>query len=199
MQERPDLYHAFVGSGQMVSMRETDVTFWEDTLLWAEENGNTGLVDQLNANGPPPYKNILDYEPALSHEHDWNPYPEFDSDNEMPANLFVPEYNWMERFNGLRSFLDTFAVLYPQLQDLDFRVDVPSLEVPVYLVSGEHEARGRAVLADEWFDMLDAPSKERVSVDGAGHRAHFDQPAWFAEFMSMVKTETYTSTERSSS
>ena len=34
---------------------------------------------------------------------------------------------------------------------VDFRRDVPSLEVPVYLVAGAHEARGRAVLAEEWF------------------------------------------------
>ena len=197
VQEQPGRYHALVGTGQMVSMSETDLMFWQDTLLWAEETGNTGLVDQLKANGPPPYENILAYEPAISHEHDWNGYPEFDSTNEMPAILFVPEYTWMERFNGFRSFLDTFAVLYPQLQDLDFREDARSLEVPVYMVLGEHEARGRAELADEWFDMLEAPSKERVLFDGAGHRAHFDQPARFAEFMAQVRTDTYTSTERS--
>lgn len=95
-----------------------------------------GLVDQLETNGPPPYESILGYEPAIAHEHDWNHYPEFDANNEMPAILFVPDYNWMERFNGFRSFLDTFAVLYPQLQDLDFRVDVPHLDVPVYMVLG---------------------------------------------------------------
>ena len=44
----------------------------------------------------PQAPNLLDYEPALSHEHDWNPYPEFDSSNEMPANLFVPENTLMD-------------------------------------------------------------------------------------------------------
>jgi hypothetical protein len=31
----------------------------------------------------------------------------------------------------------TSAVLYPQLQDLDFRRDVPRLEVPIYVVAGQ--------------------------------------------------------------
>src|SRR5690606_34015522 len=42
---RPDLYHAFVGVGQMVSWDDTDRMFWEDTLAWAERTGNTGLAE----------------------------------------------------------------------------------------------------------------------------------------------------------
>ena len=189
-QAHPELYHAFVGVGQMVSQRETDRLFYEDTLAWAEQNGNEALVAQLQAQGPPPYGNLLDYEPALSHEHDWNAYPEFNVENEMPAILFVPEYTWLERINGFRSFLDTFSVLYPQLQGIDFRADVARLDVPFYMVLGEHEARGRAVLAEEWFQMVDAPSKEQITFEGAGHRPNFDRPREFAALMTRVVEET---------
>jgi pimeloyl-ACP methyl ester carboxylesterase len=54
------------------------------------------------------------------------------------------------------------------------------------LVLGEHEARGRAVLAKKWFDMLEAPSKEAFIFEGSGHRAHFDHPGGFAEVMGQV-------------
>jgi pimeloyl-ACP methyl ester carboxylesterase len=189
-QQEPGLYHAFVGVGQMVSQRATDILFWEDTFAWAERTGNSGLVETLRRNGPPPYDNIHDYAPVISYEHDWNVYPEFDSGNEMPAILFVPEYSWMDRINAFRGFLDTNGTLYPQLQDLDFRRDVPRLEVPTYMVLGEHEARGRAVLAEEWFEQLSAPSKEEVVFPGSGHRAHFDQPGMFAGLMSRVLDET---------
>ena len=190
VQQHPELFHALIGTGQMVSQRETDVMFWEDTLAWAERTGRTDLAETLRRNGPPPYADVRHYEYATSHEHDWNPYPEFDPANEMPAILFVPEYTWMERINGFRGFLDSAAVLYPQLQDIDFRVDAPGLDVPFYMVVGEHEARGRAVLADEWFDLIEAPHKERIVFDGAGHRPHFDQPARFAELMRGVLAGT---------
>ncbi len=191
VQQHPELYHAFVGSGQMVSQRETDIMFWEDTLAWAEQTGNAALAATLRQNGPPPYDNLLDYEPAISHEHDWNRYPELDVSKEMPGNLFVPENSFMDRINGLRGFLDTFSVLYPQLQDIDFRRDVPSLDIPIYMVAGRHEARGRAVLADEWFAMLEAPSKERIVFEASGHRPNFEQPERFAEVMRDVLRETY--------
>ena len=188
---RPDLYHAWIGSGQMVNPPGTDRMFWEDTVDWAEAQGDTALVATLVENGPPPYADILAYEAALSHEHDWNPYPEFDNDGEMPATLFVPENTLMDQFNGLRAFLDTFAVLYPRIQEVDLRQDTAQLEVPVYIVAGEHEARGRAVLADEWFELLDAPSKERIVFEGSGHRPSFEEPGRFAQLMRRVRDETY--------
>ncbi len=149
VQQHPELFHAYVGTGQMVSPRETDIMFYEDTLAWAEATGNDVLVSTLLQNGSPPYNNIRDYEPAISHEHNWNPYPELDTNKEMPFNLFVPENTLMDRINGLRAILDTFSVLYPQLQDIDFRKEAAALDVPVYMVLGRHEARGRAVPANE--------------------------------------------------
>lgn len=193
VQRHPELFHAYIGTGQMVSPRETDIMFYEDTLAWAERTGNNALAATLRQNGPPPYANLLDYEPAISHEHDWNHYPELDMSKEMPNNLFVPENALMDRINGLRGFLDTFSVLYPQLQNIDFRRDIPALKVPVYMVIGRNEARGRAVLANEWFEMLQAPSKEEIIFEHSGHRPLFEEPAAFASLMARVLNETYVS------
>lgn len=193
-EREPDLYHAYVGVGQMVSQRETDIMFWEDTIAWAEENGNDALAERLRSNGPPPYESVDLYDPIVSSEHSWNPYPELNLDNEMPGILLVPEYTWMDRINAFRGFLDTNGTIYPQLQGLDFRRDVPNLEVPVYMVLGNREARGRSVLANEWFDRLQAPSKETIVFEGAGHRANFDKPAEFAAVMNQVLDETSAST-----
>lgn len=190
VQERPDLYYALVGVGQMVSQRETDIMFWEDALAWAERTGNVGLAETLRSNGPPPYDDVYDYDGVISYEHEWNAYPGLDLSHEMPGTLFVPEYSWMDRINAFRGFLDTNATLYPQLQEIDFREDVTRLNVPYYMVLGEHEARGRSVLAGEWYEQLDALAKERSVFEGAGHRPNFDDPARFAEFMRGVLEDT---------
>lgn len=187
--QRPDLYHAVVGVGQMVNLRETDVTFWHDTLAWAERTGKTKLAATLRANGPPPYADITKYEPVVAHEHTWNRYPTLDTSHEMPGALMVPEYSLIDKLNAFRGFLDTAHYLYPQLQDLDLRYDAARLAVPYFLVLGEHEARGRAEPADAYFEALAAPYKEQYVVAGAGHRANFDSPARFAGIMlSVVET-----------
>ena len=191
VQQQPELYHAFIGSGQMVSQRATDIIFWADTLAWAEATGDAELAAALRENGPPPYADLFKYEPALSHEHDWNPYPGFNGSTEMDSTLLVPENSLMDRLHGFAAFLDTFAVLYPQLQGIDFRSDVPSLAVPVYMIVGAHEARGRAVLADEWFATLDAPSKERIVFEHSGHRPSFEEPAAYVSIMTRILDDTY--------
>ncbi len=190
VQQHPERYHAYVGTGQMVSPVATDRMFWEDSLAWAERTGADGLAASLRANGLPPYEDLLAYEPAIAPEHDFNPYPELDPGKEMPFNLLVPENSLMDRFNGMRGFLDTFSVLYPQLQEVDLRVDAPRLEVPVYMVIGVHEARGRALPANEWFDQLQAPYKERFVFEHSGHRPQFEEPAEFASTMRQISTSS---------
>lgn len=72
----------------------------------------------------------------------------------------------------MAALIDTFARLYPQLQDVDFRRNVPRLDIPVFVVVGAHEAPGRAVLARDWFVALSAPSKHLVEFDRSGHIPH---------------------------
>jgi pimeloyl-ACP methyl ester carboxylesterase len=188
-QESPELFHAFVGVGQMVSTVETDRMFYEDTLSWAEHEGRTDLVETLRANGPPPYKDTLKYEAALSHEHDWNVYPGQDAimeKGEMPGNIMVEEYSLVEKLRLMGGMLDTFCLLYPQLDGVDLRRDAASLQIPVYLVQGAHEARGRAVPAREWFEALRAPHKQFVVFERSGHKALFEEPDRFR----IVMTDT---------
>jgi pimeloyl-ACP methyl ester carboxylesterase len=65
--------------------------------------------------------------------------------------------------------------------------------VPVYLVQGRYEARGRAELADEWFDMLQAPAKEKSVLETSGHRPLFEQPEAFASAVTKLLDGTYVS------
>jgi len=185
-QRRPELYQAFVGTGQMVSQRETDRIFYEDTLAWARAEGKGDLVDTLTEIGQPPYESILDYEHALSYEHEVYPYDHSrnsEGKGGFSENLFVEEYTLLEQIHNLGAFLDTFSALYPQLQQIDFRQDATRLDIPVYLVQGRHEARGRAELAGEWFAQLEAPAKKLVVLETSGHRPPFEQPEQFARVM----------------
>lgn len=183
VQQHPERFHAYVGTGQMVDNAETDRMFWEDALAWAERTGQDGLADRIRAAGPPPYDDLLQYQHTVSYEHQWNAYPGVDELYEMPANVMVPEFSLMERVNAVRGMFDVNWFVYPQLQDHDFRLDVPRLEVPVTLVLGRHEARGRAVPATEWFEQLEAPAKELVIFEDSGHRPSFEQPADFVRVM----------------
>ena len=106
--------------------------------------------------------------------------------DDQNLGLTVAGASLIDRVNALRGLLDTFAALYPQIQEIDFREDATRLDVPVYIVTGAYEARGRAIPAQAWFGILDAPSKEWIVFEHSGHRPHFEEPAAFAELMQQV-------------
>jgi pimeloyl-ACP methyl ester carboxylesterase len=190
-QRRPELYHALIGTGQMVDIRETDRLFYEDTLAWARANDDTDLVQRLEAMGPPPYADVIgDYPVIVGPERALNPYPEFDGRTEMDATIWGPEFSVMDSINAIRGLADTYTRLYPQLQDLDLRERVPALEVPIWIVMGEHEARGRVEPAREWFEALQAPEKHWVVFDASSHRANFERPAEYARLLAEVEEAT---------
>ena len=186
VQERPSMYRAFVGTGQMVSQLATDRLFYDDTLAWAEDTGRDGLADELRDIGPPPYDEMLDYETALSHEHEVYPYDHSgnsEGEGQMSENLLVSEYTLLDQLHVLPAFMDTFGALYPQLQDIDFRESATEFEVPMFFVQGAHEAGGRAELFDDWYPMIEAPIVDRVEFATSGHRPLWEQPDEFVEYM----------------
>ena len=186
VQQQPELYQAFIGTGQMVSQRETDRLFYADTLEWARNTGRSGLVDELEAIGPPPYDEILNYELALSNEQDVYAYdhsPNSEGSQQMSENLIVEEYSLIDQVHALGAFLDTFAAVYPQLEDIDFRETATEFDVPMFFVQGAHEADGRAELFDDWYSMIDAPVKDMTVLDTSGHRPLWEQPDEFVDYM----------------
>lgn len=190
VQAHPELFHAFVGVGQMVNQRATDLIFYQDTLSWARSNGNIDLVESLEGMGPPPWSDYRDYATVLAgYEQDVYPYDHSvnaEGAGQMAENLPVTEYGLLDTVNLVRGLSDSFALLYPQLQGIDFRATVPSLDVPIYLAEGRYEPRGRADLAREWFTLLRAPSKQWVEFSTSGHRAIFEQPELFHQLMTQT-------------
>ncbi len=191
-EQRPEAFAAFVGVGQIVDIAETDRIFYDDTLAWARAQGNAEFVAELEAAGPPPYSNLLDYPMVFAHEQEVYGYDHSanaEGAGQMLENLPVSEYSPLDTVNIVRGLLDTFSVLYPQLQELDLRQSAARLAVPVYLVEGRFEPRGRKDLARDWFQKLHAPQKRWVEFETSGHRPLFEQPEEFAQLMRTIAAD----------
>jgi pimeloyl-ACP methyl ester carboxylesterase len=184
VQERPQLFHAYIGSGQMVSQRETDRIIWRDLLAYAQGAGDWDLYDRILELGEPPYRDmpwsnvlVMGYYGLL--ETPYAPPAAYLERGEASGvssfGLLGQEYGFVENANLVRGLVDMFSLLYPQLQEVDFRRDVAKLDVPVYLLDGTHELRGRRDLALEWFEQLDAPHKALITYQDAGHAVAFER------------------------
>jgi proline iminopeptidase len=192
VQRQPELFHAYIGSGQMVSQRETDRLIWRDLLAYAQRTESWSLYDQVLTMGEPPYRDlpwansfVMGYYDALT-----TPYvppaayiQRGEASGLDPFGMLGSEYGLVDKANVLRGLVDMFSIMYPQLQGIDLRRDVARLEVPVYILDGANELRGRRDLALEWFEQLTAPTKRLVTYANAGHAVAFEQVDAFHQLM----------------
>jgi proline iminopeptidase len=207
VQRQPELYHAWIGSGQMVSQRETDRRIYQDVLVLAEKTNDTALAQKMRAYGEPPYKDIPYANAFVMGLYDRlsKPYTPPQSyikrgteANLGPWGILGSEYNLVEKVNVLRGLIDMFSIMYPQLQAIDFRQTVKQLEVPVYMLDGVAELPARRDLALEWFEQLKAPRKQRFTFENAGHSVVFEQFEVFSKIMQeTILPDTYSNSIRS--
>jgi proline iminopeptidase len=195
VQRRPELYYAWIGSGQMVSQRETDRRIYQDLLTLAAKEKDTALMTKMQSYGEPPYLDSPYANAFVMGQYDrlapsYTPPQSYiqhgNAANLGPWGIFGAEYNLVEKVNVLRGLIDMFAIMYPQLQTIDFHQTVKQLEVPVYLLDGAAELKGRRDLALEWFEQLQAPHKQWFSFENAGHSVAFEQ----FEALSRIMVET---------
>ncbi|WP_249998090.1 alpha/beta fold hydrolase [Actinoplanes sp. M2I2] len=180
VRRHPEKFAAYIGTGQAVDLPASDQIFYDDILAWARSSGREGVVRQLTRQGPPPYPDFWAYEPILTYQNQ-----AYDQEP-LDLGLGVREYTLLQKAHVLNAILDTWSVLYPRMQGIDLRRDVPSLTVPTWFLLGGNEMRGLRVLFDDWYARLRAPDKRLVVVPGAGHPVLFERPERFVEVLDEV-------------
>jgi pimeloyl-ACP methyl ester carboxylesterase len=186
-QRYPELFHAFIGTGQMVAFLENDLICYKFAMRLAEERGDAQKVEELKRQGPPPYYTSDVALKSATYLMDtfayMNASPVIADDGfNTFQDLAGSEYSLYDKVNWFRGVLDTFGVVYPQLWDVDFRQQAPSLEVPVYFLIGRHDVNAPPQLTEEYYRLLDAPHKELIWFEHSGHNP------WVSESDKFVDT-----------
>ncbi len=187
VQREPDLFHAFIGTAQMVAFLETDLICYDFAIDWAQEQGNSDKVAQLREQGPPPYYGDGVAWKQVNYLRDtygyMNQNPAINTDFNTPRDLGSPEYGLLDIVNWARGPLDTLGIVYQQLWGIDFREDAPKVDVPVYFLLGRHDVNAPAALVEEYYELLDAPHKEIVWFEHSGHSPWVSESAKFVQVM----------------
>jgi pimeloyl-ACP methyl ester carboxylesterase len=177
VQQYPELFAAYIGQGQMVNTTQNDRMGYQFALTYATQHRDTGTVNTLQRNGPPPYGGsgmALKYAAYMDVLQAAMGQPSLTLGIPLLPQ-FASEYGLVDRVNYVRGFLETFAVVYPQLQDLDFMTQAAKLDVPVYLLVGRADVNAMASLTEQYYNQLQAPHKELI---------------WFKSGHSMTDSDT---------
>lgn len=198
IQKNPELFHAFIGTGQMVAFLENDTMCYDLVLRLMREQGNLKKVQQLEQQGPPPYygKGTAMKEAAFLMEtfNYMNADPNIADDGfNTFQDLAGPEYGLYDKVAWFLGALETMDAVYPQLWDVDFRAQATQLKVPVYFLLGRHDVNAPPALAEEYFAILDAPHKELIWFERSGHNPWVTESTGFVDvIVNRILPETST-------
>jgi pimeloyl-ACP methyl ester carboxylesterase len=167
---RPDLFAAYVGSGQSVNQGRFRQVAYAQLLEEARRRNNQRAITELEANGPPPYNSISK---ATVHTRWANRFePGQPSTTSLISTvLFDSDANPTDLANyarGLTSSQDHF-------RDAVENEDIPALgtafAIPFFVFQGEMDNVTPVAPVRAYVEMLSAPLKELVLIPNAGHNA----------------------------
>lgn len=193
-QQYPDLYHAYIGNGQMINTTENDVMGYDLALQYLAEKGDTAALEALRKNGPPPYNGkdlVSKYVAYIDVLNDYMNAPRYALI--VPVVPFIaPEYGYVDKLNHTLGLIQSFKVVYPQLQDLDFTTQATRLEVPVYIFLGRHDVNAMTSLVEEYYQVLEAPHKELIWLESGHGLEESNLPQFVDVMVNRVLAETQT-------
>jgi proline iminopeptidase len=160
---RPDLFQAFVGTGQPVNARDIVERMRSSAILRAQKAGNTEAAAKLQR---------LD---ALDLVSDMNNFVG------LLVNRTEPFISSDQRYIATpTAFPNDFceSKLNPTLVSEDARSGGDKLPVPFFVIQGRDDNRTPPEAAREFVELVHAPAKGYTAIDG-GHFAFVTNPTGF--------------------
>lgn len=171
---RPDLFYAFVGTGQVKDFKEANVVAYRLALQTADALGDSDGVAELKAIGTPPFKDGKGWQLLYK----WRRVCEGASTDRFLGGLMglafqSPGYS----IRDINDWFDGQVLGGQQLFDQGDKLDPKRLAgnfaVPVFVFQGEHDCSSPTELARSYVESITAPRKEFLTIPGAGHFAVF--------------------------
>jgi pimeloyl-ACP methyl ester carboxylesterase len=86
------------------------------------------------------------------------------------------------KFSDIIAFMKIFRVnakLHEFLGDFNLRTDAANYEVPIYYILGDSDWQAPYVIAQRYFEEIEAPNKGIFIIPNAGHMTMMEQPDLF--------------------
>jgi pimeloyl-ACP methyl ester carboxylesterase len=169
---RPDLFYAYVGTGQIVNMRRGERLTYDLLLDRVRAEHDERAARQLASIGPPPYADpqvqtaeqlILGRHPPRS-ELGWGMGVDF---------LTAPGYTLHESSQLLGGATQHRSGLVRDAENYDAPAHGAHFEVPIFFFQGAEDIQAPTQLVADYLQQIEAPSKALVLFPQGGHNSYY--------------------------
>jgi len=177
---RPDLFSAFVGTGQVVSIAEKEPVLYTRTMAVLRAAKDTDGIRRLTAVGPPPYRSVdgIMVDRGLAEKYDI-PSEQHVLQDMLPIALTAPGWSLWDLYQSLQASSSAEKATYDDDASYDARTYSLKFPLPFFIINGAEDHVTPTDLAKRYFDMVHAPQKKFVVLPGVGHSAVLTEPDVF--------------------
>ncbi|UCH84006.1 MAG: alpha/beta hydrolase [Candidatus Latescibacterota bacterium] len=178
----PDLFHAYIGVGQVTNpqrAREIQARFIRKRAL---EEGREDAIAELDSLGVAVHEKwLFEFGGELYESTSWIPF--------LLVGLRSPEYTIFDCLKIAPGSNFSSAHMEYNVINGPLMEEVATVDVPVYFFMGRHDYATPAELANQYLDSIEAPAKTMVWFEKSAHFPFFEEPEEFAEQMKRVLSE----------
>lgn len=175
---KPELFHAYLGTSQLVNNRENEATSYDNLINLVRAADDAESLEILESVGKPPWVNprsfgkvrrvIRKYEAKVTKPAPdawWTPLAEYNTPQAQADYETGEEYSFIN-FVGMQG------------DGMWARIDLPALgtdfAIPMFFVEGAHDLLALPGVAQRYYDSISAPQKHLVILEHAGHDPNQD-------------------------
>jgi pimeloyl-ACP methyl ester carboxylesterase len=185
----PELFHAFVGIGQLIYPMMNDSLSYEYTLQLANLYADSTEMEAIKSIGYPPYsfedmttqrKWLTKYDDLFLKEKF-----QYQAVNARLKLLSTPEYSlWDLLIMGIDPLYSSRKLWNADYYHYNLFELVPEIRVPVYFLQGRYDYFTSGKLLEKYYHHLSAPTgKSMIWFEKSGHEPEFQEPQKFREVM----------------
>jgi pimeloyl-ACP methyl ester carboxylesterase len=188
--QAPELYYAYIGVAQMSNQLESERLAYDYMLQKFKENGNTKMVQKLEAAPitletgiPDAYYALRDgamHSLGIGTTHDMK---------SVISGIFLPsltfrEYTLLEKFNLWRGKSQSgVSSIWNEITTTDLTTQFTYIEIPVYILAGRYDYTVNYDLQKNYFMKINAPKKGFYTFENSAHSPLFEEPESFIEII----------------
>ncbi|HEY6443525.1 MAG TPA: alpha/beta hydrolase [Candidatus Acidoferrales bacterium] len=187
VQARPDLFAAYVGTGQIVNMQAGEAMVYSQVLASARVKGNHRAIQELESIGPPPYKTQV----ALGTQRKWASLLAGDQSPIVKIaefTLLAPRTSLRDDWSSMSGIVASQNhFLGPTMEGEMMKVDLAASDrnfaIPIFVFQGANDDFTPVQLAQKYVDGITAPQKQFVLIEDAGHDAIITKNGEFLQLL----------------
>lgn len=173
----PHYFNSYVGVAQVTGLLDNLIVSYDYVMRKAKETGNQKAIKDLEAIGRPPFNH---FSKGLWKYSVWLEKFGGKTHNKPGKDIFksifsAPEYSLVDKINFFRGSLFSVKHLHQELLVTDLRKLVKKVDIPVYFFLGRHDYSAPFQLAEEYFELIDAPNKEIIWFKESGHMPQYEE------------------------